>query len=160
MDLVRGELDEEDAAWWESWRTTRRFIKSARRADGKGRKRKLAMNGGAVGSGTPAAELTITIPMDVDDIEVDESTMHEDMRILIKVMYFGLLTFDFYMLMSGKKLDIVVGSMKLEDQFEWDLDNVHASPEQFAEVYGADLGLTGEYKYVAFLYSILLFIDP
>ena len=48
--------------------------------------------------------------------------------------------------MVGGKLDIVVGSMKLEDQFEWDLDNVNASPEQFAEVYGADLGLTGEYK--------------
>lgn len=35
--------------------------------------------------------------------------------------------------------------MKLEDQFEWDLDNIEASPERFAEVYGADLGLTGEY---------------
>jgi SWI/SNF-related matrix-associated actin-dependent regulator of chromatin subfamily B protein 1 len=43
------------------------------------------------------------------------------------------------------KLDIIVGSMMLEDQFEWDWDNVNASPEQFAEVYGADLGLTGEY---------------
>jgi SWI/SNF-related matrix-associated actin-dependent regulator of chromatin subfamily B protein 1 len=36
--------------------------------------------------------------------------------------------------------------MKLEDQFEWDLDNVNVSPEQFAEVYGAELGLIGEYK--------------
>jgi SWI/SNF-related matrix-associated actin-dependent regulator of chromatin subfamily B protein 1 len=131
-DLVQGELDEEDAAWWESWRkrlrTTRGFIKSARRAGGKDRKRKLALNGEAVvGSETPAAELNTAVPMDVDDIEVDESKMHEDMRILIK-------------------LDIVVGSMKLEDQFEWDLDNVDASPEHFAEVYGADLGLTGEYK--------------
>jgi SWI/SNF-related matrix-associated actin-dependent regulator of chromatin subfamily B member 1 len=55
----------------------------------------------------------------------------------------------------GGKLDIVVGSMKLEDQFEWDLDNVNASPEQFAEVYGADLGLTGEYKCVAHGYTII-----
>ncbi|TDL14318.1 SNF5-domain-containing protein, partial [Rickenella mellea] len=36
--------------------------------------------------------------------------------------------------------------MKLDDQFEWDIDNEDASPEQFAEVYGNDLGLTGEFK--------------
>ena len=46
------------------------------------------------------------------------------------------------------QLDIIVGSMKLEDQFEWDLDNVNTSPEQPAEVYGADLSLTGEYMEV------------
>jgi hypothetical protein len=62
---------------------TRGFIKSARRAGGKGRKRKLATNGEAPGSEIPAAQSDI--PMDVDDIEVDESKMHDDMRILIKV---------------------------------------------------------------------------
>lgn len=85
--FVRGELEEEDAAWWESWRkrlrTTRGYIKSARRAQGKGHKRKLATNGEVPGSETPAAQPEV--PMDVDEIEVDEAKMHDDMRILIKV---------------------------------------------------------------------------
>lgn len=44
------------------------------------------------------------------------------------------------------QLDIIVGSVKLEDQFEWDLDNMDASPERFAEVYTKELGLGGEFK--------------
>lgn len=36
--------------------------------------------------------------------------------------------------------------MKLDDQFEWDLDNTTASPEEFAEVYAQDLGLAGEFR--------------
>jgi SWI/SNF-related matrix-associated actin-dependent regulator of chromatin subfamily B member 1 len=36
--------------------------------------------------------------------------------------------------------------MKLDDQIEWDLDNPHASPEEFAEIYARDLGLAGEFK--------------
>jgi SWI/SNF-related matrix-associated actin-dependent regulator of chromatin subfamily B protein 1 len=44
------------------------------------------------------------------------------------------------------QLDIIVGSMKLDDQFEWDIDDVNASPEQFAEVYVKELGLGGEFK--------------
>ena len=37
--------------------------------------------------------------------------------------------------------------MKLDDQFEWDLDSADASPEQFADVYTKELGLAGEFKY-------------
>jgi SWI/SNF-related matrix-associated actin-dependent regulator of chromatin subfamily B protein 1 len=44
------------------------------------------------------------------------------------------------------KLDIIVDSMNLVDQFEWDLSDPHNSPEQFAEVYTAELGLSGEFK--------------
>lgn len=36
--------------------------------------------------------------------------------------------------------------MKLDDQIEWDLSNTDTSPEQFAEVYARDLGLSGEFK--------------
>lgn len=47
------------------------------------------------------------------------------------------------------KLDIIVGSIKLEDQFEWDLNNMDGgAPEKFAEVYSKELGLNGEFKYV------------
>jgi hypothetical protein len=38
--------------------------------------------------------------------------------------------------------------MKLDDQFEWDLENENASPEEFAEVYAQDLGLNGEFRWV------------
>lgn len=38
--------------------------------------------------------------------------------------------------------------MRLDDQFEWDLENVDASPEDFADVYAQELGLGGEFKYV------------
>lgn len=41
--------------------------------------------------------------------------------------------------------------MKLDDQFEWDIENPDSTPEQFAEVYGNDLGLAGEFKYKASL---------
>ncbi|PPQ68608.1 hypothetical protein CVT24_005426 [Panaeolus cyanescens] len=66
-------------------------------------------------------------PMGLDEFKIDEASMHEDMRILIK-------------------LDIIVAAIKLDDQFEWDLDNPHASPEGFAEVYAQELGLSGEFK--------------
>lgn len=36
--------------------------------------------------------------------------------------------------------------MNLKDQFEWDVANPDNSPEQFAEVYCADLGIGGEFK--------------
>lgn len=38
--------------------------------------------------------------------------------------------------------------MKLDDQFEWDIENPDSTPEQFAEIYGNDLGLAGEFKFV------------
>jgi SWI/SNF-related matrix-associated actin-dependent regulator of chromatin subfamily B protein 1 len=38
--------------------------------------------------------------------------------------------------------------MKLDDQFEWDIENPGASPEQFAEVYARELGLGGEFRWV------------
>ena len=47
------------------------------------------------------------------------------------------------------QLDIIVGSIKLDDQFKWDLDNPTSLPEEFAEVYTQELGLGGEFKYVA-----------
>jgi SWI/SNF-related matrix-associated actin-dependent regulator of chromatin subfamily B protein 1 len=38
--------------------------------------------------------------------------------------------------------------MKLDDQFEWDIENPGASPEQFAEVYARELGLGSEFRWV------------
>ena len=46
------------------------------------------------------------------------------------------------------KLDITVGEMQLDDQFEWDIKSLDPTPEQFAEIYSSDLSLAGEFKYV------------
>ncbi|KAF8323986.1 SNF5-domain-containing protein, partial [Clavulina sp. PMI_390] len=43
------------------------------------------------------------------------------------------------------KLDITAGSVQLVDQFEWDITDRNASPERFAEIYAADVGLSGEF---------------
>ncbi|KAL5520663.1 SNF5 [Sanghuangporus sanghuang] len=76
---------------------------------------------------TPAAPAPAEANTDVEMREADEDDMHEEMRILIK-------------------LDVTVGEMKLDDQFEWDIENSDPTPEQFAEVYCSDLGLAGEFK--------------
>jgi SWI/SNF-related matrix-associated actin-dependent regulator of chromatin subfamily B protein 1 len=46
--------------------------------------------------------------------------------------------------------------MKLDDQFEWDLENVNASPEHFADVYAKELGLNGEFRYGIFCTEIVI----
>ncbi|KAG1234325.1 hypothetical protein G6F68_006285 [Rhizopus microsporus] len=47
------------------------------------------------------------------------------------------------------KLDITIGNMKLNDKFEWDITCKDNSPEAFAKVLVSELGLPGEFKYVA-----------
>jgi SWI/SNF-related matrix-associated actin-dependent regulator of chromatin subfamily B protein 1 len=43
------------------------------------------------------------------------------------------------------KLNIHVGNISLVDQFEWDISNPRNSPEEFARLLCADLGLGGEF---------------
>ncbi len=43
------------------------------------------------------------------------------------------------------KLDIRIDDMVLLDQFEWDINNQHNSPEEFAKNLCADLGLSSEF---------------
>ncbi|KAF8180083.1 hypothetical protein BJ912DRAFT_635214 [Pholiota molesta] len=173
--VIKGTLDEEEAKWWEVWRrrvklqSARALAEARALADeddeGTGRsgsrqrhtsrKRQkvkvedldddadadvsmLADNEGEEEdeqNESYAKEKSVVFdldddefsPLSLEDIKLDEKAMHEDMRILIK-------------------LDIIVGSVKLDDQFEWDLDNPMASPEDFAEVYTQELGLGGEFK--------------
>ncbi|KAI9266712.1 hypothetical protein BDA99DRAFT_436627 [Phascolomyces articulosus] len=47
---------------------------------------------------------------------------------------------------NALELDITVGNQALIDQFEWDINCRHNSPERFAEVLVKDLGLGGEFK--------------
>ncbi|KAK4058040.1 SWI/SNF chromatin-remodeling complex subunit [Microbotryomycetes sp. JL221] len=44
------------------------------------------------------------------------------------------------------RLDITQDNVQLVDKFEWDVSNPSNSPEDFAETYTADLGLSGEFK--------------
>ncbi|KAG0698325.1 SNF5-domain-containing protein [Suillus ampliporus] len=123
----RGNLDDEDIKWWESWRKRARQESIFSRSVSSRNHRKRRKVASANAEESDAFEMDKERPRNADEIEVDENTVHEDLRILIK-------------------LDIIVGSMKLDDQFEWDLENVDASPEQFAEIYAKELGLGGEFK--------------
>ncbi|PFH53423.1 hypothetical protein AMATHDRAFT_1089 [Amanita thiersii Skay4041] len=122
--VMKGRLDDESNAWWESWRKRLRTESFKTEHPSKPQKRRKAKDAAASIRSTKDMK---DRPMSVDDFEFDEQTLHEEMRILIR-------------------LDIIVGSMKLDDQFEWDLDNPNASPEEFAEIYAQDLGLGGEFK--------------
>ncbi|EIN14518.1 SNF5-domain-containing protein [Punctularia strigosozonata HHB-11173 SS5] len=128
--------DDRDSKWWEAWRkrvrTKAGFVKNMDRKEKEGRKAKRRKIAQREEGETDGAEADVEAdvedsPVDVHAIPVDHRNMQEEMRITIK-------------------LDIIVGSMELNDQFEWDLDNEDASPEQFAEVYARDLGLGGEFK--------------
>lgn len=123
----RGSLDDEDVKWWESWRKRSRQESAFARSISLRNSRKRRKVASVKVEESDAFETDKERPHTADEIEVDEKTVHEDLRILIK-------------------LDIIVGSMKLDDQFEWDLENVDASPEQFADVYAKELGLGGEFR--------------
>lgn len=67
-------------------------------------------------------------PMTVDELMEDwgkQPVTEDDLRILIKV-------------------DIIVGTQNLSDMFEWDL-NSSVTPEEFAECYTKELGLSSEF---------------
>lgn len=46
------------------------------------------------------------------------------------------------------QLDITLDSVQLVDKFEWDISDPHNSPEDFADIFAADLGLGGEFRRV------------
>ena len=43
------------------------------------------------------------------------------------------------------QLNVRIGNIVLRDQFEWDINNAHNSPEDFAESLCSDLGLGPEF---------------
>lgn len=143
--LVKGALDGEDDEWWATWRTAVRNPAFAKVADEKevqhSRKRRKVVKDEV------AEPLVLPFkdqPMSVEEFDEDESLAVEEMRILIKVRSTYC-----YVAKSHTgiwQLDIIVGTFHLEDQIEWDIDSQDPAPEQFAEVYAKDLGLSGEFK--------------
>ncbi|KAI0039220.1 SNF5-domain-containing protein [Auriscalpium vulgare] len=124
--VTHGRLAPEEEQWWEGWRKRNEAdALAAAKKDRPSRKRRKVNKGSEVKPAPYGADGEDKGM--VADVEMDDTDALEEMRILVK-------------------LDIVVGSVKLEDQFEWDIDNPGASPEQFAEVYAQDLGLGGEFK--------------
>ncbi|KAH9942038.1 hypothetical protein B0H21DRAFT_824192 [Amylocystis lapponica] len=121
--VEKGLLDDEDVAWWEAWRKPNPSRRQPQR-----KRRKVVKEEVVERTELPVTPARTTEqPMAVDEIDDEDSLVFEDMRILVK-------------------LDIIVGSVKLEDQFEWDLENAGPSPEMFAEIYAKELGLGGEFK--------------
>lgn len=148
-----GELDEEDELWWARWRKRVRMDEggsfvgvgsstesapvdaaTAAANDAKampppssitmpsnGNKRKVS----SLGAHKPVSNSSASKNVQIVVVEDDEEHNHE-MRVLIK-------------------LDITVGSVQLTDQFEWDVTDLDASPEHFAEIYAGDVGLSGEF---------------
>ncbi|KAG6879582.1 hypothetical protein C0992_001027 [Termitomyces sp. T32_za158] len=129
-DPTSGRLGRTDdnERWWARWR---RRVGRTRGQSRSRRKRRRVYDGEDDGIEGDVEEADDDDTWDkgkkLDEMEVDEAKMQEEMRILIR-------------------LDIIVGSMKLDDQFEWDLENEAVTPEEFAEIYVQDLGLNGEFK--------------
>ncbi|GJJ16102.1 hypothetical protein Clacol_010381 [Clathrus columnatus] len=136
-----GVLDSTTEAWWGAWRkrirTQRGFVRTRWQSEDdaddessnsdrkviKGRKKRRKL-------GVDVPEVMGETPMSLEELRPKEPVsgldMDEEWRILIKI-------------------HVLVGSMKLEDQFEWDLACTTNSPEQFAIQYTAELGLPGEF---------------
>ncbi|EJD52064.1 SNF5-domain-containing protein, partial [Auricularia subglabra TFB-10046 SS5] len=123
--FVRGKLSEADEKWWANWRKRLRTDRGKVRIGKKSEIDPAAESMRALGRprGT-------TLPLGEDDDAPEAKAPQEpeeDLRIVVNI-------------------DILVGSMNLKDQFEWDIVNSSNSPEHFAEVYCSDLGLGGEFK--------------
>ncbi|KAF8504199.1 hypothetical protein BU17DRAFT_30164, partial [Hysterangium stoloniferum] len=136
----RGTFDQGVEEWWSTWRKRIRtddgFVRVGCQhpeddADdevqpNKGKNRPHKKKRRRV-FGIMIPDIMGEVPMDVDELRLMHvPTSDEELRILIK-------------------LDILVGTMKLDDQFEWDLGCTTNSPEEFAACYAADLGLPGEF---------------
>ncbi|KAG7095868.1 hypothetical protein E1B28_006560 [Marasmius oreades] len=126
MAICKGAIGKEESKWWEGWR------KRVRGQENQKERKRRKISGRTEDPNDGDDENTmmngvVDEPMEVGQMKVDQTMMRDDLRILIKI-------------------DIIVGSVKLDDQFEWDIDNVSSSPELFAEIYAQDLGLSGEFK--------------
>ena len=44
------------------------------------------------------------------------------------------------------KIDILLGTIHIQDSFEWDLSNPDNSPEEFAAIFVSDLTLSSKFK--------------
>ena len=78
--IMKGRLDDEGKTWWATWRKRLRveYNEPITPAVGKTKKRRKAVDTKAI----PSKDKPLTI----DEFDIDEQALHEEMRILIKVM--------------------------------------------------------------------------
>lgn len=103
--VLKGQIDEEDAMWWDAWKTHVRSDAVRRPWESRGearsrKRRKIVKDEVEEPTEVPSAPV-LDAYMSVDDFEEDESKAVEEMRILIKVscyepsaMCFSVLTHD------------------------------------------------------------------
>ena len=121
------EMEEED--WWQGWRKKVQLAQEV--SVGEDIRSKTAWEEGdevveinPPVSAPPADSQTVPA---VTVTAAPAAAAHDELRILIQ-------------------LDISVDAINLQDQFEWDLADPQNSPEDFAAIYCADLGLPGEFR--------------
>jgi len=137
----KGALDDGDEFWWARWRKRIRIdedgsfvgVKDKDAADAVAMPPPSTTQMRKALSSTPVPEKQFpskdTDPKAVQIVVEDDEEHNHEMRVLIK-------------------LDVTVSSVQITDQFEWDVSDLDASPEKFAEIYAADLGLSGEFTSV------------
>lgn len=91
--LMKGKLEGDDAEWWKRWRKSlKRSGKAATRKKGRRKKVKdeegtdVDMAGDEMDDGSDGEDEYRALSL--EELKVDERTVHEDMRILIKVRRF------------------------------------------------------------------------
>ncbi|EPT01246.1 hypothetical protein FOMPIDRAFT_1120847 [Fomitopsis schrenkii] len=88
-DIQRGIIDNKEAEWWDAWRKAIRsptFHKCALgRADVRSRERRKVVKEEAVATPVVPAVPGVELPMAVDDFDDDDSSMQEELQILVKV---------------------------------------------------------------------------
>jgi SWI/SNF-related matrix-associated actin-dependent regulator of chromatin subfamily B protein 1 len=96
----RGSIEGDDEKWWANWRE--RLNRKEKKAGRLKKKRKVAKSGDGMDGDVEdweegdteiegaGVQVKKEKPLRIDEIEINEATMHEDMRILIKVRTFFL----------------------------------------------------------------------
>lgn len=90
--IKNGSLEGESDQWWTAWRKRLRAIERGRKVR---KRRRLVENDGGEGDVEDGGDgmdddmsVSLDKPQVLEEIHINEQTMHEDMRILIKVCFY------------------------------------------------------------------------
>lgn len=106
--------------------------------ENRAKRRRLGTEGTSEGLVQDAEDEELAPASSLDDVTTDE------LRVVIRVRTGALRD----RRADLAQLDITLESVQLVDRFEWDMSDPTNSPEAFAEVFAADLGLAGEFRCV------------
>jgi SWI/SNF-related matrix-associated actin-dependent regulator of chromatin subfamily B protein 1 len=90
-----GQLNEQDVAWWAKWRNSIRtnagYVRKKKTVDKVKKRRKVGRDETTVLSDIPNCSTERAQPAATEDVEMDDKTVPEEMRILIKVTWLPFL---------------------------------------------------------------------